>query len=279
MYSDLPLKLFHGNPNLIEISIRGNDLRTLDAAQFPLDRLHRLRLADNPLVCNCSLLWLWRLTTGHVNDANHNDPSTGGSTATASATAAASMLTQQPVPSNNNQNNNNSNNSKPTTVTKNNNNKNHNASQANLLLLDSDDIACDLWEDSIKVSRHIMKTMSSSDIKCPANIVTVISAIVSILLIVMTGASVLYYMRRQKNNKKTVLAERKNVNERIVPQQVDKLELERYLAAQEMANEYRALRQWELSCKEHIEEPDHYEKFDDFRFDTRRSQKPHVVYV
>lgn len=257
LYSDLPLKLFHGNPNLIEISIRGNNLNTLDAAQFPLDRLQKLRLADNPLICNCSLLWLWRLSTGHTNDDNNNNndgdvslPETTTSQVINNAsTGASSTITSSSL-----------------------------SSTSNVLILDADEIACDLWEDSMKISRHIMKNMSASDIKCPAHIVTIVSAILSILLILMTGTSVLFYLRRIKR-RKTVMAERKNVNERIVPQQVDKLELERYLAAQEMENEYRALRQWELAVKEHIEEPDHYEKFDDFRFDTRRSQKPHVVYV
>lgn len=120
--------------------------------------------------------------------------------------------------------------------------------------------------------------MAADDIKCPAHIVTIVSAVLSVLLIVMTGGSVLYYVRRVKH-RKNAMTERKNVNERIVPQQVDKLELERYLAAQEMENEYRALRQWELTMKDQIEEPDHYEKFDEFRYDTRRTQKPHVVYV
>lgn len=236
-FTELPLKLFHGNPNLMEISIRGNHLQTLDAAHFPLDRLHRLRLANNPLVCNCSLLWLWRLTTGHSADtrSSSSDSSDDHTTNT---------------------------NATPHT-----------------LILDIDEIACDLWEDSMKVSRLYMKNISAGDIKCPAHIVTIVSAVLSIVVIVMTGATVLIYMRRMRH-RKNAMTERKNVNERIVPQQVDKLELERYLAAQEMENEYRALRQWELSMKEHIvEEPDHYEKFDEFQFDTRRSQKPHVVYV
>lgn len=237
MFTELPLKLFHGNPNLMEISIRGNHLRTLDAAHFPLDRLHRLRLANNPLVCNCSLLWLWRLATGHSADTRSSSSDTSDGQAT-----------------------------------------NANATP-HTLILDIDEIACDLWEDSMKVSRLYMKNISAGDIKCPAHIVTIVSAVLSMVLIVMTGATVLIYMRRMRH-RKNAMAERKNVNERIVPQQVDKLELERYLAAQEMENEYRALRQWELSMKEHIvEEPDHYEKFDEFQFDTRRSQKPHVVYV
>lgn len=132
----------------------------------------------------------------------------------------------------------------------------------------------------MKVQRVYIKNISAGDIKCPAHIVTIVSAVLSIVLIVMTGITVLIYMRRMRRHRSNAMTERKNVNERIVPQQVDKLELERYLAAQEMENEYRALRQWELSMKEHIvEEPDHYEKFDEFQFDTRRSQKPHVVYV
>lgn len=155
-----------------------------------------------------------------------------------------------------------------------------NSQQPNkVLILDVDEITCNLWEDSQKYTRLVMKDMSSGDIKCPAHIVTIVSAILSIFLVLACGISIYIYIKFIKNRKKNAMTERKNVNERIVPQQVDKLELERYLAAQEMENEYRALRQWELTTKEQIEEPDHYEKFDDFRFDTRRTQKPHVVYV
>lgn len=220
-FGDLPARLFHGNPNLLEISMRGNDLRTLDAAQFPLDRLQRLYLSDNPLECNCSLLWLWRLTTGQYDEENTNT--------------------------------------------------------TNILVLDKDKIGCDIWEE--RKIRRILKTMSESEIKCPAHIVTIISAVMCILLVVMTGVSILCYMRMVRR-KRSAMAERKNVNKRIIPQPIDKLELERYLAAQEMEHEYRALRPWEIPVNKLIEEPDHYEKFDDFRFDSRRSNKqPHVVYV
>lgn len=239
--------------------MRGNDLRTLDAAQFPLDRLSRLQLAGNPLVCNCSLLWLWRLTTGQLNANDDTHPNAANNVAAAAdggsyhatniQTKANTVLTQQ----------------------------SHGTSNSNILILDADEIACDLWKDSERHTRHLLKSMAADDIKCPAHIVTIVSAILSILLIVLIGGSVLYYIRVK--NRKNAMSERKNVNERIVPQQVDKLELERYLAAQEMENEYRALRQWELTMKEQIEEPDHYEKFDEFRYDTRRTHKPHVVYV
>lgn len=264
-FSDLPSKLFHGNPNLVEISMRGNALRTLDAAQFPLDRLQRLHLAENPLVCNCSLLWLWRLTTGQVGDATA--PSADSSKM---ATAAATVngfdgghQTTNHV-------------DRPKTNAISAQQQPHTVA-SNTLTLDVDEIECDLWTDNER-TRHLIKNMAADEIKCPAHIVTIVSAVLSVLLIVITGGSVLYYMRRVKN-RKNAMSERKNVNERIVPQQVDKLELERYLAAQEMENEYRALRQWELTMKDQIEEPDHYEKFDEFRYDTRRTQKPHVVYV
>lgn len=268
-FADLPLKLFHGNPNLIEISIRGNDLHTLDAAHFPLDRLHRLHLAKNPLVCNCSLLWLWRLTNGQINENDDGIENVVG-------VSVAAVSTNQ-IDNNNNDDTNLVLSSKAANAHHHHHNLN-NGTPNNVLILDVDEIACDLWEDAQRHTRHVMKNMSAGDIKCPAHIVTIVSAVLSVLLIIVTGTSVLFYMRRMKN-RRNAMSERKNVNERIVPQQVDKLELERYLAAQAVENEYRALRQWELTMKEQIEEPDHYEKFDDFRFDTRRSQKPHVVYV
>lgn len=57
----LPTRLFHGSPLLSRVSVRGSALASLDAAHFPLDRLHVLDVADVPLTCNCSLLWLWVL--------------------------------------------------------------------------------------------------------------------------------------------------------------------------------------------------------------------------
>lgn len=250
---------------MIEISIRGNDLRTLDAAHFPLDRLHRLQLAGNPLVCNCSLLWLWRLTNGQINE--NSDGIEGGTSVSVAAVSASNSKATAKMSS-----------SSSSLTASNVQQLLQNSTPNNVLILDVDEIACDLWEDAQRHTRHLMKDMSASDIKCPAHIVTIVSAVLSVLLIIVTGASVLFYMRRMRN-RRNAMTERKNVNERIVPQQVDKLELERYLAAQAVENEYRALRQWELTMKEQIEEPDHYEKFDEFRFDTRRSQKPHVVYV
>lgn len=59
--SNIPTRMFHGNPRVTHISIKNNQLVTLEASHFPLDQLIRLELSGNPFRCNCSLLWLWRL--------------------------------------------------------------------------------------------------------------------------------------------------------------------------------------------------------------------------
>lgn len=68
----LPTRLFHRNPRLLHISIVDNSLSTLESTHFPLDQLHTLRLAGNPFVCNCSLMWLWELgrSSSEMNDTH-----------------------------------------------------------------------------------------------------------------------------------------------------------------------------------------------------------------
>ncbi|XP_050671006.1 leucine-rich repeat-containing G-protein coupled receptor 4-like [Leptidea sinapis] len=58
---EVPPRLFHGNPKLTHIYMRNNALETLDASHFPIDTLQELEISGNPFVCNCSLLWLWKL--------------------------------------------------------------------------------------------------------------------------------------------------------------------------------------------------------------------------
>ncbi|CAD7089525.1 unnamed protein product [Hermetia illucens] len=265
LFTELPPRLFHGNPNLMEISMQYNNLITLDAAQFPIDRIQLLQLGGNPLHCNCSLLWLWRLVTGNIEEAP-TDVS-----AVDRASAASGTIEQN--------------------------------NSASSLQLDSDLIGCDIWQEQVKI-RKLLRTMDESEITCPAHIVTIVCAILSILVVVMTGVSILFYLQFVKRRRK-LLHEGRNlksivdVNDRIVQrnhsqhnhldhsqhsshqQQVDKFELERYLAAQAIANEYRALKPWELPIKEALEEPEHhYEKFDHYDYpDTRQISKPHVVYV
>lgn len=59
--NDVPPRLFHGNPKLTHIYMRNNALVALEAAHFPIDRLQELEISGNPFVCNCSILWLWKL--------------------------------------------------------------------------------------------------------------------------------------------------------------------------------------------------------------------------
>ncbi|KAG6447317.1 LOW QUALITY PROTEIN: protein artichoke [Manduca sexta] len=58
---EVPSRLFHGNPKLTHVYMRNNALETLEASHFPIDRLQELEISGNPFVCNCSLLWLWKL--------------------------------------------------------------------------------------------------------------------------------------------------------------------------------------------------------------------------
>ncbi|XP_062698261.1 nyctalopin-like [Aedes albopictus] len=229
-FGDLPLRLFYGNPNLIDISMRRNALVSLDAVQFPLDRLQRLKLAGNPLVCNCSIRWLWRLVTGTVDE----DDSDGIGIVGRAGDSLANITT--------------------------------------VLMIDKDEIGCDQNEDGL-VTRRILRNMSEGDINCPAHWVTVISVIASILLVLVVALVMVFYRKKFRQRKK-ILQERKNVHERIVPQKVDKLELERYLAQQVLANDYRELRPCDAAIRYDSksstqplrtpdpEESDHYENID-----------------
>lgn len=70
--STIPIKTFHGNPKLTHISIKNNALSSLHASHFPLEQLQSLKLSGNPLHCNCSLLWLWKLRQEHSTSATFN---------------------------------------------------------------------------------------------------------------------------------------------------------------------------------------------------------------
>uniref|UniRef100_A0A182K3J9 LRRCT domain-containing protein n=1 Tax=Anopheles christyi TaxID=43041 RepID=A0A182K3J9_9DIPT len=292
-FASLPLRLFHSNPNLVEISMRRNALIRLDAVHFPLDRLHRLELGGNPLVCNCSLLWLWRLTTGYgLHEADFRLIVPAAAAAAALITAAQPGSVQQ---------------EEEDLLAR---------SHHGPLYVDRDEIGCDRVEDGRR-TRHLLRAMTESDIDCPTHLVTVISAVLSILLVLATGASVLYVLRLSKRRKQLLADEddprrRSGVTELIVPQKVDKLELERYLAQQQsLVHEYRTLRApWELPLpvKEDLKygsvaatgrdlstvnssgpggPTDHYETLDYYQHQHQQQQqqqkrtlsRPHIVFV
>lgn len=52
---------FDGLAGLRHVSLRGNAFAYFDASLLGWDELQEMDLRDNPLVCNCSALWLWQL--------------------------------------------------------------------------------------------------------------------------------------------------------------------------------------------------------------------------
>ncbi|EDW10041.2 nyctalopin [Drosophila mojavensis] len=358
--SDIPMRLFQGNPNILEVYMQSNSLQTLYSAQFPVDQLQKLYLGDNPLQCNCSLLWLWRLVTGNFEGTEPAlEHAQGGAVAALAkeaslvreqeddttlktddgVSALAAYIAEQHIA-----------NALQTTEPSAYEQRLEAAASAssssnsNYLRMDKQQIGCDIWRDGVRTRRQLL-TMSEGEITCPAHIVTVVCAVITSLLVLMIGISVLYYLRFVKRRRK-LLHERGplrtsksiiNVHDRILQghhqplgggagmsmtlggsgpgglgmtlnyphhaqtlqahhhyhqamplqghsgheyqqttlPQLDKLELERYLAAQTIANEYRALKPWELPVKEADDEPEHlYERFDHYEYpDTHTMTK------
>lgn len=329
LLGDLPMRLFQGNPNIVEVYMQSNSLQTLYAAQFPIDQLEILYLGDNPLQCNCTLFWLWRLVTGNFeNGIQSHDMKPGnmmshdaGSVAALGSdfnaegdddnlVRVAAYVAER----------------KKDVTAKFRNTNPSVASMSGFLKLDAERIGCEIWHDNRRTRQHLA-AMTESEITCPAHVVTIVCAVLTCLLVVMTGASIIFYMRFVKRRRKLMhdrsLRSGKsivNVHDRILPHQplsaasnggipgtlmnggyphhtlqpqrttlthnmhplhhqdyhqtmpqIDKLELERYLTAQAIANEYRALKPWELppvkDTNTYSDEPEHlYEKFDHYEY-------------
>ncbi|XP_075169575.1 fish-lips isoform X2 [Haematobia irritans] len=337
LLGDLPMRLFQGNPNIVEVYMQSNSLQTLYAAQFPIDQLEKLYLGDNPLQCNCTLFWLWRLVTGNFeNGIQSHDMKPGNMMSHDSGSVAA-------LGSDLNAEGDDDNlvrvaayvaERKKDVTAKFQNTNPSMASNSGYLKLDAERIGCEVWHDSKRTRKHLA-AMTESEITCPAHVVTIVCAVLTCLLVVMTGASIIFYMRFVKRRRKLMhdrsLRSGKsivNVHDRILPHQplsaasnggipgtlmnggyphhtmqpqrttlthnmhpmhhqdyhqtlpqVDKLELERYLTAQAIANEYRALKPWELppvkDSNTYTDEPEHlYEKFDHYEYpDTHTMSK------
>ncbi|XP_017880940.1 chondroadherin-like [Ceratina calcarata] len=58
---ELPARVLFGARYLKWVSLRRCSLSTLQPTQFPVDGLSLLRVGGNPLVCNCSVHWLWNV--------------------------------------------------------------------------------------------------------------------------------------------------------------------------------------------------------------------------
>ncbi|XP_032674686.1 platelet glycoprotein V-like [Odontomachus brunneus] len=58
---ELPARVLYSARYLRWVSLRRCSLATLQPTQFPVDGLSHLRVGGNPLVCNCSVHWLWNV--------------------------------------------------------------------------------------------------------------------------------------------------------------------------------------------------------------------------
>ena len=232
-FSDLSMHLFHGNLNLIELSLRNNKLYQLDAVQLPLDQLRKLSLADNPFVCNCSLTWLWRLIKS----------------SSSSITAATTTLSPE----------------EPVVMA------NESGDSDSLFIIDREDIGCDIIirndEDNMKVIRKRLMEMSEADISCPTHIVTIISVILTVIFIAIICVSVLIIVKCSRNaqlkrrQQKYLTSERQNIGELIIPQKIDKYELERYLAEQQLQHQQKQVQiQQQYQMNHHTIQPVHVQQ-------------------
>jgi hypothetical protein len=216
-FSDLPMHLFHGNLNLIELSLRNNKLYQLDAVQLPLDQLRKLSLADNPFVCNCSLIWLWQLIKS-------SSPVT-----TTTTTSTTTQATEEPVVMANG--------------------SGDDGAAGPMFVIDGEKIGCDIVirndEDNTKVIRKRLMDMTEADISCPTHIVTIISVILTVIFIAIICVSILVIIKcsrtaqLKRRQQKYLTTERQNVGELIIPQKIDKYELERYLAEQQLQHQQK----------------------------------------
>ena len=59
--ADLPSRILYGARYLKYVSLRKCNLAMLQPTHFPVDDLAVLRVGSNPLVCNCSVHWLWNV--------------------------------------------------------------------------------------------------------------------------------------------------------------------------------------------------------------------------
>ncbi|XP_034936829.1 slit homolog 1 protein-like [Chelonus insularis] len=57
----LPPRVLHAARYLTTVSLRRCNLSTLEPTHFPVDGLTNLQIGGNPLVCNCSIHWLWNV--------------------------------------------------------------------------------------------------------------------------------------------------------------------------------------------------------------------------
>lgn len=246
----MPPNLYRNNPKLIDIRVRRNSLQQLDATHFPLVQLHRLAVAQNPLVCNCSLLWLWHLTQ------------------------------------------------KPTAEERARFESDHNVRMprsSSFVLVDKENVTCDFWSERSKLRTAPLYALSAGDIDCPAFVAYLIAAAAgaATIAVVAVIVGVIVVRHRRQRARQRCARERKHIMDRMAAasaaQNATKLKFEYQAGGQGHHTEVTLEgRDDEEDDDDDDEDLDHYEQFDDFRYDHRRHvkqpsllrlQQPSIVYV
>ncbi|KAH0557382.1 slit homolog 1 protein-like [Cotesia glomerata] len=65
----LPSRILYSARYLTTVSLRHCNLSSLEPTHFPVDGLNLLQIGGNPLICNCSLHWLWNVI--HTTEENN----------------------------------------------------------------------------------------------------------------------------------------------------------------------------------------------------------------
>lgn len=65
--TELPLDAFSGMPELEMLNLEYTGLRSLVLKDDVVENLQLLRMAGNPLHCDCHTRWLWNLATKKEN--------------------------------------------------------------------------------------------------------------------------------------------------------------------------------------------------------------------
>lgn len=68
----LPEKLFSQLRHLKHVSLRGNSLKFIHPTLVPVEQLDSFDVSKNPLVCNCSIEWLWNSIRFYESLGYHN---------------------------------------------------------------------------------------------------------------------------------------------------------------------------------------------------------------
>ncbi|KAG5673694.1 hypothetical protein PVAND_003717 [Polypedilum vanderplanki] len=136
------------------------------------------------------------------------------------------------------------------------NSSNSNNKSSNLFIIDKDKIGCDIIvkggdDNEVKVIRKMLVDMTESEISCPTNLLTMISVILTVIFIGIICISIFVIIKCSNVSRKRQQQQKCFSNSEVmIPQKVDKSELERYLAEQHYQHKEK-LHQYTINSRVH----------------------------